>query len=80
MHGVLLWNTKTGATTSLTTWQDARCDAEFLDGLPIKSVCDVNSGFGCATLLWHLTNQNMSEIRFSDFDRSGTIQDYITYL
>jgi hypothetical protein len=57
---------------------DSRCTPEFLQNLPVKSVSDLNSGYGCATLFW--LSENHSEDFFDAYNRSGTIHDYVTYL
>lgn len=78
MHGVVLWNTADCRKihSNLVTWQDARCSAEFLSNLPISSKSDLNSGYGCATLFWY----GLNGFSFKDYNASGTIHDFITFL
>jgi sugar (pentulose or hexulose) kinase len=54
---------------------DARCTPEFLSNLPVKSLSELNAGYGCATLFWLR--------KFGDltlYNSAGTIQDYVTFL
>lgn len=42
----------------LYTWQDGRCDADFLRNLPAsQSTVKIATGFGCVTLFWLLRNR-----------------------
>lgn len=68
MHGVTLWKTSSKITkvngafrldidkenvSHLYTWQDGRCDEDFLKTLPkTTSHLPVHTGYGCATLFW----------------------------
>lgn len=68
MHGIALWKTEKKLDQSdntfklefnkenishLYTWQDGRCDINFLNTLPkSKSHLPVHTGYGCATLFW----------------------------
>ena len=68
MHGVMLW--KAGVAwsrnareqlvvgteiSSLYTWQDGRCDPDFLTSLPLPcSHLGLSTGYGCATIFWLL--------------------------
>jgi len=88
MHGVMFWkdgegwirNAKdqvvVGPTISgLYTWQDGRCSPEFLDSLPYPtSHLKLSSGYGCATMFWHLKNK---PAYLNTFDRCGTVMDFI---
>ncbi len=56
---------------------DARCTPEFLSNLEPKSISDLNSGYGCASLLWYRMNDSNF---LNSFNMAGTIHDYITYL
>jgi hypothetical protein len=78
MHGIVLWNTNdcTKNHSNLVTWQDSRCNKEFINKLPIKSVSDLHSGFGCATLFWY----SLNNFPIESYNASGTIQDYFTFL
>ena len=78
MHGIVLWNTKSKVHSNLVTWQDSRCDEEFLKNLPAKSISDLNTGFGCATLFWY--SLKLGKHFLADFNSAGTIHDYIAYL
>jgi sedoheptulokinase len=71
MHGVMFWKNGEGwirnakdqvvvgsAISGLYTWQDGRCSPEFLDSLPYPtSHLSLNTGYGCATIFWHLRNK-----------------------
>ncbi|KAM9320336.1 sedoheptulokinase [Gastrophryne carolinensis] len=90
MHGVLFWKSvrgchwintgnlrffEPGEVSHLITWEDGRCSPEFLSSLPPpQSHLSVASGFGCATIFWHLKNRPDS---LWEFDTAGTIQDYV---
>lgn len=44
--------------SALYTWQDNRCDTNFLAKLPVpKSHLRVSSGFGTATIFWMKRNK-----------------------
>ena len=44
--------------SNLYTWQDLRCDLDFLNTLPQpESHLNVYSGYGCATLFWMQKNK-----------------------
>ncbi|XP_078495406.1 sedoheptulokinase [Ciona intestinalis] len=74
MHGCVLWDDYDITTTSnLVTWQDARCNEEFISSLP-KSQHPISSGFGCATLFWlSRTTPNVLD----KYNCCGTISDYV---
>ena len=87
MHGVILWKRQTGWTrnsfgrfevgsaSQLFTWQDMRCNQEFLAPLPgPKSHLKLASGLGCCTLLW--LARHRPEF-LAQFDCAGTIQDFL---
>lgn len=39
--------------SALYTWQDSRCDQEFLSSMPLsRSHLPTFTGYGCATLYW----------------------------
>ncbi|XP_063983315.1 sedoheptulokinase-like [Diachasmimorpha longicaudata] len=93
MHGVTLWkcqppphgNEKTfkleidkGQVSHLYTWQDSRCDNDFLEGLPPSaSHLPVHPGYGCATLFWFARNKPE---KLTKYDRCGTVQDLMVNL
>ncbi|CAB4066650.1 SHPK [Lepeophtheirus salmonis] len=88
MHGVTLWNKtsgwrrkcknssdqfEVGDVSPLYTWQDKRCDSQFLSTLPRpNSHLRVGSGYGCSTLIW-LHQRNL----LKRYDYCGTIMDFI---
>lgn len=94
MHGSVLWNSNMKLSVSdhttipetfpnrscsnLITWQDGRCDEDFLSSLPTShQPISVSTGYGCATLAWLQHHQpNVIE----KFDRAGTIMDLITWI
>ncbi|XP_014262375.1 sedoheptulokinase-like [Cimex lectularius] len=60
--------------SSLYTWQDSRCDPDFLASLPQpKSHLKACSGYGCNTLFW--ISKNRPE-KLKTFNCAGTIQDF----
>ncbi|XP_012266582.2 sedoheptulokinase-like [Athalia rosae] len=62
----------------LYTWQDSRCDPEFLAALPkSKSHLPTHSGYGCATLFWFAKNKPE---KLSKYNRCGTVQDLVVAL
>ncbi|XP_035287602.1 sedoheptulokinase [Anguilla anguilla] len=90
MHGVMFWKARTGCswgrrdavhvfwpreTSRLITWQDGRCSGGFLSLLPRPgSHLSVATGFGCATIFWHVRHR--SEF-LAEFTAAGTIHDYV---
>ena len=76
MHGVVLWNTRSGDTSTLITWQDQRCNSgNFLEDLAGRTGNrGLKSGFGCASLAWLV--QHAPE-RIKAFDCAATIHDYL---
>ncbi|KAF7668887.1 hypothetical protein LDENG_00281240 [Lucifuga dentata] len=87
MHGVVFWKAKSGCdwlnrnfftakdTSQLITWQDGRCNSDFLSSLPKPdSHLDVATGFGCATIFWYMKNRPDF---LEDFTVAGTIHDYV---
>nr|XP_002123905.1 sedoheptulokinase [Ciona intestinalis] len=74
MHGCVLWeDCDITNTSNLVTWQDARCNEEFISSLP-KSKHRISSGFGCATLFW--LSRNTPNV-LDKYDCCGTISDYV---
>ncbi|RWS22872.1 hypothetical protein B4U80_04420, partial [Leptotrombidium deliense] len=87
MHGVILWQKNaykydavsnkyiidTTKVSDLYTWQDKRCDEQFLQSLPESSV-RVATGYGCATIFWLLRNQKEF---LAKFNACGTIMDFV---
>lgn len=78
MHGLVLWSSKSPRTlvSSLITWQDQRCSAEFLSTLG-SSLSHLRTGYGLATLLWLINQQKEKEDELKEYDRAGTIADYL---
>lgn len=87
MHGVLLWKAQSGAdwssgdfftakdTSQLITWQDGRCDSDFISTLPKpNSHLSLATGFGCVTIFWFLKHRPEF---LEGFTAAGTIQDYV---
>ena len=62
--------------SNLVTWEDQRCDQNFLKTLP-KSGChrDVATGYGSASLLWLAAHQKLE-----DYTMCGTIMDFLVWL
>ena len=77
MHGVMYWSSESpGSTRSrLITWQDRRCSAAFLAGLPPSSPYALSAGYGCATTAWMA--RKGPEGFLDGFDRAGNIMDYV---
>lgn len=78
MHGVTLWKDRIDSSSkedvafkleiekenvsNLYTWQDGRCDTNFLQTLPqSESHLPVHTGYGCATLFWFARNRFVLE-------------------
>ncbi|KAF6199103.1 hypothetical protein GE061_007128 [Apolygus lucorum] len=62
------------SVSSLYTWQDSRCDPEFLDSLPRPSSgAMLASGYGTATIFWF--HRNRTE-KLEKYNCAGTIQDF----
>lgn len=60
--------------SALYTWQDSRCEPEFLSTLPQpQSHLKLFSGYGCATLFWF--SRHKPE-KFERFQCVGTVQDF----
>ncbi|KAM4795442.1 sedoheptulokinase [Rhinophrynus dorsalis] len=90
MHGVMFWKSNQGChwinsgnlrvfepreVSHLVTWEDGRCSTDFLSSLPVpQSHLCVATGFGCATIFWHLRNRPDF---LQNYDVAGTIQDYV---
>lgn len=87
MHGVLFWKDHSGAdwsrgdfftsrdTSQLITWQDGRCDSDFISTLPKPdSHLALATGFGCVTIFWLLKHRPEF---LESFTAAGTIQDYV---
>ncbi|MEE6468410.1 hypothetical protein FKM82_008282 [Ascaphus truei] len=85
MHGAMFWKTNQGChwidsenghvfepkeVSHLITWEDSRCNTEFLTSLPQpQSHLSVATGFGCATIFCPDFLQY--------YDAAGTIHDYV---
>ncbi|XP_063811895.1 sedoheptulokinase isoform X2 [Pseudophryne corroboree] len=90
MHGIVYWQTNQGChwinsgnqrvfepkvVSHLITWEDGRCSTDFLSCLPQPlSHLNIASGFGCATIFWHLKYRPEF---LEQYDAAGTIQDYV---
>ncbi|KAL0994410.1 hypothetical protein UPYG_G00121860 [Umbra pygmaea] len=90
MHGIVFWKSQTGCdwtdgdsgqlfrpkdTSQLITWQDGRCNSDFLATLPKpNSHLNVATGYGCSTIFWYMKNRPGF---LSDFMVAGTIHDYV---
>ncbi|XP_049858512.1 sedoheptulokinase-like [Schistocerca gregaria] len=62
------------AVSALYTWQDSRCDPQFLATLPKpQSHLHVYSGYGCATLFWIARNR---PDKLDRYNCAGTVQDF----
>ena len=73
MHGLTMVNRTFHTLTPLITWQDQRCDGEFLERLRQRTGQSLNSGYGCATLAWLLERGQMPPGAV----KCATIQDYL---
>ncbi|XP_062341298.1 sedoheptulokinase [Osmerus eperlanus] len=87
MHGVVFWKAKSGCdwssgnhfrardTSQLITWQDGRCNSDFLATLPAPdSHLSLATGFGCATIFWYMRHRPEF---LADLTVTGTIHDYV---
>ncbi|KAK0178618.1 hypothetical protein PV327_007494 [Microctonus hyperodae] len=93
MHGIALWKTGKKLDQSdntfklefnkenishLYTWQDGRCDINFLNTLPkSKSHLPIHTGYGCATLFWFAKHKPE---KLQIYDTCGTVQDLVVSL
>ena len=76
MHGVVLWSSDD--VSNLITWQDARCDEEFLLWLRCQTVTeDLHNGYGSASLAWL---QKYTPEVMSKYTHFGSISDYFVWL
>lgn len=87
MHGCVMWNGESCSVSSeghhfirsddvsqLITWEDGRCNNDFLSTLPpTRSHIPISTGFGCASIFWLQRNDPSFLERF---DCAGTIMDY----
>ncbi|XP_015787085.1 sedoheptulokinase [Tetranychus urticae] len=90
MHGCILWanspwiydetrhvySVKSNSISNLYSWQDQRCDSQFISSLP-KSKSPLATGFGSATIFWL---QKFQPQYLSQFNHTGTIMDFIVAL
>ena len=61
--------------SSLYTWQDSRCDQEFMKSLPAQdSHLKLATGYGCATIFWF---QRHRPDFLAKYDCCGTLMDFI---
>ena len=79
MHGIVMWNDiDNGQLSNLVTWQDQRCDNEFISNIrSITNMNDLHSGYGCGTLAW-LTKYDPEFLQ--KYAYCGTIADVFTFL
>ena len=81
MHGVVRWQAPRGgkgppgACSSLVTWEDRRCNADFVQhcnhtGGSTTRAWPLASGYGCTTLAWYAKH---SPEQLDSFDRVGTV-------
>jgi len=73
MHGVVCWNSRTGRTSPLYSWQSRIDDLELLQKLP--GCRRLRHGFGGATL-----GMLARRGELTSWDRCGTIGDYLVHL
>ena len=79
MHGIVFWNNSLDSDPKLITWEDKRCDDNFLEKTFSKISSSSNkgkSGYGWATYTY-LVAQN--DKRVSCSSRIGTLGDYLVY-
>ncbi|KAK3084718.1 hypothetical protein FSP39_017963 [Pinctada imbricata] len=63
------------STSNLITWQDQRCDPDFLQSLPSPdSHLTLATGQGCPTLIWLKKNQPDLLLQY---DCAGTVMDFL---
>ena len=75
MHGIVLWN-DCGQRSNLITWQDQRCDNDFISNLKIlTSKKDLHAGYGNSTLAW-LTKYNPEFLQ--KYTYCGSVADIFT--
>ena len=87
MHGCVMWKGQSVLNTtddilafknnpsSLITWEDRRCNEEFLSTLPpTRQTVAISTGFGCASLFW-LQRNHPSLVEC--YDCAGTIMDFV---
>ena len=66
-----------GGVSTIITWEDGRCSAEFLAQLPRSAFGAIASGFGCASLFWLSRNANDF---LGNFTHAGTLADLVVSL
>ncbi len=76
MHGVVVWSSEAGATSSLITWQDQRCcEGSFIEGIRESAgAAALQPGFGLATLAWIARHD---PALLGSHSQASTIQDFI---
>lgn len=84
MHGVVLWRSTDLVASRLITWEDGRCNSDWLAGVNSTiwaasrgETTPLFSGYGCATLTWLLEHQAELFVGSRAFDRAGTIGSYV---
>lgn len=73
MHGVVILDGDGEPTSPLFTWQDRRCPQDFLDDLRRKSGHAMHQGYGCATLAWLCSRDELA----GEAESCCTIQDLL---
>ncbi|MBN1126078.1 MAG: hypothetical protein JXA82_13810 [Sedimentisphaerales bacterium] len=73
MHGILCIDDKCNPLTPLITWQDQRCDSQFLQSLQVQTGYRLSSGFGCATLAWLISDGKLPD----KMNSACTIHDWL---
>lgn len=63
--------------SNLITWEDQRCDKQFISTLPKDPFNSIATGYGSASLLW--LRQHCQEY-LQLFDMCGTIMDFVVWL
>lgn len=61
--------------SSVYTWQDSRCDQDFIRSLPEpRSHLKLATGYGCATIFW--LQKNRPDF-LAEYDCCGTVMDFV---
>jgi sedoheptulokinase len=76
MHGVVMWNRRTGDISHVVTWQDQRCvEDNFIERLRVLTGDpSAQSGYGTSTLAWFSAHEPEMLERYSS---AATIHDYV---
>jgi len=73
MHGVVILDDNNEPLTPLVTWQDKRCEDDFLEELNKRTGYKLRKGYGCSTLAWYCHYSNLPRQAAS----AATIQDLL---